>query len=561
MKKVFILLLTVILVMLSGCTKTDKKEDVTNKDSVNTNEELTKKEEDSLDLDRNHNEVKDNDNSQEGQEQIDSEDPQNQNRPGTSTPDNKYLGPNHKSDLVTLSNQELAYFTDLLQQNDNQGFVTCEYETPYELDINEVIYSGAGSLPTGNPLYMAIKTKSIGLDGGDLFIYTTASINQLLESKLGITMEVLDIELVYPYLSEEEAYYHEVFDTNYVLPTCVSGGQNSEYVYLTNTTIYETGEWELVLKKKGDSFLFVSNISKSARENRSYVEDLIKNSYRFSMVESADYYFYYDDMSGTLVYAVDKVGEYIRTLYFRYGTCIYIQIDDEKIGPTEGYFESIGEPILSEFNKQMDDNSLNNQVRFKMPYTARDVNGFVPEGWHLLEYYDGFALAKGDLNKDGIDDIAFVLEEDSTESWFAPRILAIAFGNDSNTFTLSVIARDAILSAEEGGVWGDPFEGIVIENDSIYLKFYGGSNWRWGYSYQFNYREEDWYLIGATESNIHTGNNAGTIIDYNLLTGNYILTEYAEDGTETVKKGNYDKYFWYRLGDFNTSESDVFHFE
>jgi hypothetical protein len=196
-----------------------------------------------------------------------------------------------------------------------------------------------------------------------------------------------------------------------------------------------------------------------------------------------------------------------------------------------------------------------------IPSTAGSPEEFIPNGYHLCEVSGEKALVEGDLNKDGISDLALVIEGDEKVGASAPRILIIAFGKEDRTYSVSVIARTAILKSDEGGMWGDPFEGISIKDGSIHLSFYGGSAWRWADNYQFRYQDGDWYLIGATESFINVGNNVGTEKDYNLLTGDYIITDYAEDGTSKVTNGSFVKRNQYRLEDFITGNEDVFNFE
>ncbi len=192
---------------------------------------------------------------------------------------------------------------------------------------------------------------------------------------------------------------------------------------------------------------------------------------------------------------------------------------------------------------------------------AKDISSFIPSGWHILEKYDGMlAKAEGDLNKDGIMDIAFVIEEDSQPEQpepemvlSSPRSLLIAFGNRDNTYSLSIKADNAIMLRDQGGVFGDPFDDIVINKGSILLNFYGGSNWRWYYNYRFRFQNEGWYLIGATLGSYYTGTSTmdnADEEDYNLLTGDYIIKKYDEKGELVTTKGNRGKRELVNLKDF-----------
>jgi hypothetical protein len=82
------------------------------------------------------------------------------------------------------------------------------------------------------------------------------------------------------------------------------------------------------------------------------------------------------------------------------------------------------------------------------------IQNLVPKGWHILEKSKGQPIqAIGDLNNDGIDDVAIVIEgEKSKQNDVPPRALLIAFGKGINHYSLSLIAEKAILKADEGGV-------------------------------------------------------------------------------------------------------------
>ncbi|MBU0476638.1 hypothetical protein KKB68_01340 [Patescibacteria group bacterium] len=148
--------------------------------------------------------------------------------------------------------------------------------------------------------------------------------------------------------------------------------------------------------------------------------------------------------------------------------------------------------------------------------SGKGIEALIPEGWMII------AKAKGDLNEDDLTDVAIVIEEE-TESLSlegAPsRTLLIILQKDNGAHELSAQSDKAILMASEGGVFGDPFEGILIDKGSLLIRFYGGSNWRWERVYKFRYQDNSWYLIGAVLSNYFTPTGEGAIEDYNLLTG------------------------------------------
>jgi hypothetical protein len=154
----------------------------------------------------------------------------------------------------------------------------------------------------------------------------------------------------------------------------------------------------------------------------------------------------------------------------------------------------------------------------RLPAEAKDMAGFVPAGWTLIKNADG------DLNKDGLSDVAGVLERKTEIPDPAgdgpPRILFVAFQKPGGGYRLSVQANRAILRSGEGGAFGDPFELVKVERGSLHVSFYGGSSERWSYTYQFRFQNGAWFLIGVTTQTSRTdGSDEGTYEDFNLLTG------------------------------------------
>ncbi|MCR2803550.1 hypothetical protein [Paenibacillus soyae] len=176
---------------------------------------------------------------------------------------------------------------------------------------------------------------------------------------------------------------------------------------------------------------------------------------------------------------------------------------------------------------------------------------FIPAGWGVAAKGDPI-VAEGDLNKDGVQDVAMIIEQSESEAEGAPRrVLLIAFGSSAGEFSLSIIADKVFMRADEGGVWGDPFESLSIDRGSVVVSHYGGSNWRWYSKYRFRYQDDDWYLIGATKGEHFTGDESRTEEDYNLLTGDYIITTTNEEGVVSTEKGNRGKKPLVKLGSFD----------
>ncbi|QEK11610.1 hypothetical protein FQB35_04110 [Crassaminicella thermophila] len=193
----------------------------------------------------------------------------------------------------------------------------------------------------------------------------------------------------------------------------------------------------------------------------------------------------------------------------------------------------------------------------KMDNDLQDISSFIPKGWEVLKKYDELAIAEGDLNKDGIMDKAFVIEQNNQSEYASPRNLLIVFGNKDNTYTLSIRAEKAILLANEGGSFGDPFEDIAIDRGSVLIKFMGGSS-RWHRYFRFRYQDNGWYLIGFTEGSYESIGDSMDCLedDYNLITGDYIGEKLEDGKIKTIKK-NIGKKQLLNLKDFVADEYDM----
>jgi hypothetical protein len=136
-----------------------------------------------------------------------------------------------------------------------------------------------------------------------------------------------------------------------------------------------------------------------------------------------------------------------------------------------------------------------------------DVAPFIEQGTKAI------ALERGDLNGDGREDIILVLEKENSardENDFPvnQRPLLILLRDAGGKLTLAKRNERIIMCSHCGGVFGDPFEGVIAGRNTFSVEHYGGSNWRWKYSYKFNYSRIDktWQLVRVQELEYHTSN-------------------------------------------------------
>ncbi|MCS7464774.1 hypothetical protein N0M98_32325 [Paenibacillus doosanensis] len=184
------------------------------------------------------------------------------------------------------------------------------------------------------------------------------------------------------------------------------------------------------------------------------------------------------------------------------------------------------------------------------------TTSLIPTGWHILVNREQPVKATGDLNNDGIQDVAMVIEKTVKSEKAPPRSLLIAFGNKDSTFSLSIIAENVVLPADAGGVFGDPFDSLTIDRGSVVVSDFGGSSSKWYNRYRFRFQDNDWYLIGATMgSSFPVKNEMGNDEDdYNLLTGDFISKRTIENGEVKITKGNRGKKKLVKLKEFDIGQ-------
>jgi len=134
-----------------------------------------------------------------------------------------------------------------------------------------------------------------------------------------------------------------------------------------------------------------------------------------------------------------------------------------------------------------------------------EVAPFVEKGTEAI------ALEKGDLNGDGREDFILVLEKQNPtmdKDGFPSdqRPLLILLRGADGKLALTKRNERIVMCSQCGGVFGDPFEGVIVGRNTFSVEHYGGSSDRWKYSYKFNYSRIDktWQLVRVQEVNYHT---------------------------------------------------------
>lgn len=167
---------------------------------------------------------------------------------------------------------------------------------------------------------------------------------------------------------------------------------------------------------------------------------------------------------------------------------------------------------------------------------AKNAKAFVPNGWKLI------ADTKGDLNKDGADDLIFIIESEKEYSsnldegrMYSPRVVGIAIWIPlENIFELKVQANDFIPTTEGNpAITDDPLESILIKGGTARFYFHYMDNSKMyitDQTFVFYYNENQFKLAGYVRSKLHRSTQAYTRESLNYVTGTATLQKRSNDG-------------------------------
>jgi hypothetical protein len=164
------------------------------------------------------------------------------------------------------------------------------------------------------------------------------------------------------------------------------------------------------------------------------------------------------------------------------------------------------------------------EVLSHIPKSVSRYQDCIPSG------FDTLAVASGDLNEDGKEDVVLVLNSKGEDSIGGTdelnRILIVLFKSGDGFTVISKSDKPVKCKNCGGGGWGDPFNEIVIENGTLSIAHHGGGTMRWDKINKFRYQDGDFYMIGITSDQFNNiklcdgGQFADTDYeDINLVTG------------------------------------------
>src|ERR1044072_7852895 len=112
-----------------------------------------------------------------------------------------------------------------------------------------------------------------------------------------------------------------------------------------------------------------------------------------------------------------------------------------------------------------------------------EVQPFVETGTKAI------ALEAADLNGDGRGDFVLVLErenpaKDEDDLPVNERPLLILVRGVDGKLAEAKRNERVVMCSRCGGIFGDPFDGVIVARNTFTVLLYGGSAWRWAYSYK-----------------------------------------------------------------------------
>ena len=156
-------------------------------------------------------------------------------------------------------------------------------------------------------------------------------------------------------------------------------------------------------------------------------------------------------------------------------------------------------------------------------YAQSGWQSFVPHGQKVD------TVTRGDLNKDGIDDIVFVSQTaEDPEHNSTDRTLKILFGQADGSYKLAATSRGAVAGKNEYGYVF--FSGVIIRKGVLTVEH---EYLRGGCTHIYRYQNGGFYLIGASTNTGDPVQNSS--IEYNMSTGNYV-SEYINYDDEKLSR-------------------------
>lgn len=169
------------------------------------------------------------------------------------------------------------------------------------------------------------------------------------------------------------------------------------------------------------------------------------------------------------------------------------------------------------------------------PQKAKSVKDFIPKGWEQLN------IAKGDLNKDKLEDVVIVIGNPDINS-DDDSVLLVLFKEKDGTYSL-VAKNDKNFSKSYASYYSVLGE-IRIKNNVLEIEFFISAIYNINKIYTFRFQNNRFELIGYDENSYDkvTGEADGTSINFST---NKMETTTGGNAFDEKKDNPKDK--WYNI--------------
>lgn len=180
----------------------------------------------------------------------------------------------------------------------------------------------------------------------------------------------------------------------------------------------------------------------------------------------------------------------------------------------------------------------------KLQETGTNVDELVPQGWSHQE-------ASGDLNKDGIPDLAVIALPDFKEHLytrddgyvynFNQPLFAIYFGTGDNELRLWR-QYDEIIPRDEDEYASNEWDVSITERGALRIAvsvFYSAGSWTSpSATYVYRYQDGDFYLIGKDSHSFARNTGVDVVVSENYITHKQqtITSNGFDEDEKTVEK-------------------------
>lgn len=160
----------------------------------------------------------------------------------------------------------------------------------------------------------------------------------------------------------------------------------------------------------------------------------------------------------------------------------------------------------------------------------------IPKNYSIVD------TIKGDLNNDGIDElvVAYNTEKENEDNFENVQRELVIYKKEKNEWAVWIKSNDALYGSRDGGMMGDPFEGIEIKKGLLFVSQNGGSSWKWGHTDKYRYQDGNFYLIGYS-SNYGKPCEYWTDVNFNLSIGKMIVKKEYESCENTDEQKIYKR--------------------